>query len=289
MDMYTMKLRPDGTVAWSRRHNNASTRFDRGLAIAVYGSSVYVAGLSDRRGHGDDVVLKKYTLDGDTRWVRYYDDPLNRHESVTGLAVSAGAVYVCGSGRATATKPGDALLLKYRTDGRLSWARWSAGSAGGDDGWNDVAIDAKGRAHVTGYHKRAGTGIDIVTALYSTTGTMTWGRGFSSTGKRADVGTGLAVDADGRTYVSGWRTGSDLDIDWVAMKYGTTGTTLWTTVYPDPVGYPVDPFKEIDLGDEMATDVCLSSTYAFVVGDQVWDHGGTVPDDSDLTIVALQR
>ena len=179
-------------------------------------------------------MLKKYTLDGDTRWVRYYDDPLNRDESVSGLAVAGSAVYVCGSGKATVTKPGDALLVKYLSDGTIAWARWSAGSAGGEDGWNDVAVDAKGRAHVTGYHKRAGTGTDIVTAMYSTAGVMTWGRGFSSTGKRPDVGTGLAVDADGRTYVSGWRTGSDLDTDWVTLKYGTTGATLWTTVYPDP-------------------------------------------------------
>ena len=289
MDVITVKYLPDGTVAWTKSHNNAGARFDRGLAIAVYGSSVYVAGLSNRRGHGDDLVLLKYTTGGERKWVRYYDDPLNRHESVTGIAVSGTAVYVCGSGKATATKPGDALLVKFRPDGTTAWARWSAGSAGGDDGWNDVAIDAKGRAHVTGYHKRSGTGTDIVTAMYSTAGAMTWGRGYSMTGKRPDVGTGLAVDADGRTYVSGWRTGSDGDLDWVALKYGTTGTTLWTTSYPDPVTYPVDPFMETDLGDDMATDVALSSTYAFVVGDQVWDHGGAVPDDGDLTIVAIAR
>ena len=119
MDVITVKFLPDGTVAWKKRHNNATTRFDRGLAIAVYGSSVYVAGLSNRSGHGDDLVLLKYTTGGERKWVRYFDDPLNRHESVTGIAVAGTAVYVCGSGKATATKPGDALLVKFRTDGTV--------------------------------------------------------------------------------------------------------------------------------------------------------------------------
>ncbi len=76
MDVVTVKFLPDGTVDWKLTHNNSTTRFDRGLAIAVYGSSVYVAGLSNRSGHGDDLVLLKYTTGGDRRWVRYFDDPL---------------------------------------------------------------------------------------------------------------------------------------------------------------------------------------------------------------------
>ena len=289
MDLVTVKFLPDGTVAWKLPHNNATTRFDRGLAIAVSGSSVYVAGISDRKGHGDDLVLLKYTTGGERRWVRYYDDPLNRDESVSGIAVTGSAVYVCGSGKETLTKPGDALLVKYLNDGTRAWASWSAGRAGGDDAWIDVAVDAKGRAHVTGYQKRAATGTDIVTAMYTTGGAMSWGRGYSATGKGPDVGTALAVDADGRTYVSGWRTGSDGDTDMVALKYGTSGTTLWTTAYPDPAGYPIGPYKETDLGDDRANDVALSGAYAYVAGGQVWDHGAGFGIDADVTVVAIKR
>ena len=288
MDVITVKFRPDGSIAWKMRHNNSTTRFDRGLAITVYGSSVYVAGLSNRRGHGDDLVLLKYTTGGRFRWARYFDDPLNRHESVEGVAADAGAVYVCGSGKATATKPGDALLVKYLSDGRFAWAKWAAGNGGGNDAWSDIALDARGRPHVTGYQTRAATGADMVTALYRTDGLRAWQVGYSVAGvKKMDVGTGLALDANGRTYVSGYRTGSDGDTEAVAVKYGTTGTTLWSTWYPDPAGYPIDPWREADAGPDWATDIALSSSHAYVVGGQEVDHAPGL--DADVFVLAIQR
>ena len=287
MDVVTVKFLPDGTVDWKLTHNNSTTRFDRGLAIAVYGSSVYVAGLSNRSGHGDDLVLLKYTTGGDRRWVRYFDDPLHRHESVEGIAANAGAVYVCGSGKATATKPGDALLVKYLNDGRFAWAKWAAGNAGGSDAWSDVAVDARGSAHVTGYHKRTATGYDIVTAMYAIDGTRSWQAGYSTSGRTTDIGTAIAVDADGRAYVSGWRTGTDGDTDAVALKYGTAGTTLWTTVFPDPARYPIGPWREVDAGDDLAQDVAIAGAYAFIVGGQSVDHVPGV--DTDVFVLAIAR
>ncbi len=282
-DVLTVKVRPDGTVAWTRRHNSAGTRFDRGLAVAVRGRAVYVAGVSDRRGHGDDLVLIKYGLDGARRWVRYYDDALGRDETLTGIAAARGAVYLCGAGRATARRPGDALLVKYLPDGRPAWARWVAGDGAGADVWNDVAVGADGRVFVTGSLQRAATGDDMVTRAYSADGRRLWQAGYSSSGRRPDAGTAVAVDAGGRTYVCGVRTGSGGDVDVVAVKYGLAGRTVWRAVYPDALVYPL----EFDHGEDRATDLALGGGLVYVAGCQDCDPGGTV--DADLLILALER
>ena len=281
-DVITLKYRPDGTLAWARRHNNSTTRFDRGFAIAVRGTAVYVAGVSRRLGHRDDIVLIRYSLAGQRQWVRYYDDALNRDETLTGIAATAGAVYVCGGGKSLSYGPGDALLIKYLSDGTRAWVRWVAGSGGLDDAWNDVAVDDKGRAHVTGFLCRAATGDDIVTRMYTTGGTLVWQRGFSSLGYRVDTGTALAVGGV-RTYVCGVVSGVDDDRDVVILKYAATGATLWQTVYPDPVGYP----GEVDEGWDWATDIAVAPGIVYVAGLQSVDHGGFV--DPDFLTLAILR
>ena len=282
-DAITVKYRPDGTRVWAKRHNNSTTRFDRASAIAVRGTAVYVAGVSNRLGHRDDVVLIRYSLAGERQWVRYYDDALTRREMVSGIAATAGAVYVCGAGKFTATVPGDALLIKYLSDGTRAWVRWVAGSGRGDDAWNDVAADDLGRAHVTGRLFREETGDDIVTRMYATGGTLLWQRGYSSPGTRTDIGTALVVDTTRRTYVCGFRTSFDGDTDIVALKYGTTGTTLWRTQYPDPVAYPL----EVDEGDDRAADIAVSATQVYVVGHGTKLHQGGL--DTDFLTLSLQR
>lgn len=281
-DVVTLKYRPDGTLAWSRRHDNSTTRFDAGFAIAVRGTAVYVAGVSSRPGHRKDVVLIRYSLAGERQWLRYYDDALNRDETVTGIAATAGAVYVCGGGKSLSYGPGDALLLKYLSDGTRAWVRWVAGSGGLDDAWNDVAVDDLGRAHVTGFLNRAATGDDIVTRMYSTGGTLAWQRGFSSAGYRVDTGTALAVGGV-RTYVCGVLAGLEGDTDIVVLKYGADGATLWQTTYPDSLGYP----GEVDEGFDRASDIALAPGFVYVVGQQSVDHGGGA--DSDFLTLAIQR
>jgi hypothetical protein len=283
VDVITLKYRPDGSLAWSRRHNNSTTRFDRGFDIAVRGVAVYVAGVSDRPGHRDDVVLIRYSLAGERRWVRYYDDALNRHDRALAVAPVPGAVYVCGGGKFTGTEPGDALLLKYASDGTRLWVRWAAGNGGGDDHWTDVAADDLGRPHVTGRLNRSVTGDDVVTRMYKADGTLVWQRGFSSAGASYDAGTAVAVTGGGRTYVCGFVTRASGWTDLVALKYSALGATLWQTTYPDPVTYA----SEADVGDDVAVDVAVAPGRVYVAGFQTVDHGG--PVDADFLTLAIER
>ncbi len=265
-DLHLVKYRPDGTLAWARRHNNGGTRWDIGRAIAVRGDRLFVAGQSERPGvRNGDVVLLRYSLGGSKKWVRYYGYG-SGSEVVKAMALTSSSVYVCGSGRDAFS---DAMLLKYGHDGSRKWVRWTAGSARGNDRWSDVAVDNKARVHVTGACVRKGSRGDIVTRLYSPSGTRLWQR-ILKTG-RADNGLALAVDSARRTYVCGYRT-LNSDEDAIVIKYGTGGATLWKTTYPDPARYP----GEMDTGGDWAYDVAVAGENVYAVGRQEIDHGGSV-------------
>jgi hypothetical protein len=282
MDVLTVKFRPDGTRAWVRRHNNAGARLDRGLAIAARGNAVYVAGVSNRKGHRDDLVLIRYSLGGKRKWVRYYDDPRHRHEMLSGVAAASGVVYVCGSGKSRNMGGGDALLVKYRADGKRLWARYARGSGGGFDAWNDVAVDSKGRAHVTGFLNRRSTGEDVVTRAYRANGRLFWQARFWGSGSGLDVGTALALDGSNRTFVCGMITRSGGETDGVVLSYTAKGVNRWSSTYPDSY-YP----WETDAGDDWFEDIAVNGPYVYAVGRQAVDHSGVV--DADLLTLAIQR
>ncbi len=278
-DLHLVKYRPDGTLAWAKRHNNGGTRWDIGRAIAVRGDRLFVAGESERPGvRGSDVVLLRYSLGGSKKWVRYYGSSTN-HDGVNAMALTSSSVYICGRGQ-IGPRWDDALLLKYGHDGRKKWVRWTAGSGNNDDRWTDLAVDNKARVHVTGTFMRKNSGPDIVTRLYSSSGRRLWQR-ILKTG-RVDNGLALAVDSARRTYVCGYRT-LNSDEDAIVIKYGTGGATLWKSTYPDPARYP----GESDAGDDLANDVAVAGENVYVAGRQVVDHGGTV--DHDFLTLAIWR
>lgn len=275
-DLHLVKYDSNGNRVWARRHNNGGSRYDKGEAIAVRGTSVFVAGTSERPGRGNDIVLIRYSLNGARKWVRYYDDPLHRSEAVGGIAATRTSVYLCGYGKTAVSKPGDALLLKYGHDGSRKWVRYAAGSGRDWDYWTDVAVDNRGRVHVTGYRTTAGSGADIATRLYSSSGRRLWQRIFRTKGE--DWGTALAVDSSRRTYVCGHRTlGGDKDI--VVLKYGSGGATLWKYVYTHPT---------TDVGPDMAFDIAVAGQNVFVAGRQRVNHGGGIPTDDFLTLAIMR-
>lgn len=287
-DVVTVKYRPDGTRAWVRRLDSPSKLADRGLAIAVRGASVYVAGVSRRSGRADDIVLARYTTAGSRTWVRYYDDPQHRSDTVAGIACSGTSVYLCGAGKVGATAPGDALLLKYDAKGARAWARF-AGSKGGDDAWGDVAVDGKGRVHVTGTFFRKATADDISTRVYRSNGSLQWGAYFSSAGSRADTGRALAVDASRRTYVCGSIAGAAGDGDMAALCYGPTGARAWFSRCPDPAAY----LTEVNWGDDRANDIALVAGAAYIAGASTVYHplsgGGYGGTTLDFITLKLER
>ena len=94
----------------------------------------------------------------------------------------------------------------------------------------DMHVDAAGFLYVTGSAFNAtgtGSGFDIVTRRYDNTGAVLWTAIFNGDGNGIDQAAGLAVDASGNTYVTGYSYRGGTDFDYITIKYDVNGVEQW--------------------------------------------------------------
>src|SRR5574342_146765 len=86
-------------TAWVRRYNGPGNGDDKAVALAVdSGGNVYVTGSSFDSASGYDFCTIKYLPNGDTAWVRRFDEPASWSDYASSLAVDdSGNVYVTGT------------------------------------------------------------------------------------------------------------------------------------------------------------------------------------------------
>lgn len=256
-DIVTVMVDATGVQTWADRVDSRWHGDDDGLAIARSGSWIYVAGNVFHPGHGADLVLIKYdAATGKRVWTRYYDDPLHRNEHVSDVIATPTSVYVCGSGKSGAIKPGDAMLVRFSSSGARKWVRFFTGGWGGfDEGFMDAQRTVNGAVAVTGIACRPGSAQDMATVVYRNNGSIRWARFKSSSGTRSDVAFALDVDGSGRIYITGaLRRAAGTSVV-RTICYGPAGGTVWSTPFP------VSP-----TGDDAAYDIEVGGTSVWVTG-----------------------
>jgi Beta-propeller repeat len=120
----------------------------------------------------------------------------------------------------------------------------SAGGTSDDEGYG-IAVDGSSNVYVTGYFQGTATfgtttktsaGLsDIFVAKYNSSGALQWVQ--SAGGTLGDGGRGIAVDASGNVYVTGWYRGTATfgtttktsagDVDIFVAKYNSSGAFQW--------------------------------------------------------------
>jgi hypothetical protein len=139
----------------------------------------------------------------------------------------------------------DMFLAKYDAAANVVWAK----SAGGTDvdEMRSLAVDASGNTYVTGWFKsssfvfgtstltNAGDG-DMFLAKYDALGNVVWVK--SAGGQNTDIGSSVALDVLGNTYLVGFFSSSTInfgtttltnagDYDMFLVKYDATGNVVW--------------------------------------------------------------
>jgi hypothetical protein len=241
-DLYVAKLTPDGTALIYATYLGGSD-FDFGADIAVDAAgAAYVAGQTSSADFptvnafqpalcGDrDVVIVKLSADG-SRLV--YSTYLGGNSSEYGGTIAvdlAGAAYVAAATgsldfpvvnafQSTSAGGGDAFVAKLAPDGSaLLYSTYLGGS------WSeearDIAVDSLGAAYVVGYTEATpefplvnplpwpAGGYDAFVAKLAPDGA----RLIYSTrlgGDTDDYGNGIAIDASGAAYVTGYTYSTD--------------------------------------------------------------------------------
>jgi len=94
-----------------------------------------------------------------------------------------------------------------------------------------MAVDASGNALITGSFSGPHNLPDIVTIKYDSAGNTLWTRRYNGPGDSWDIGRAVAIDPLGNVYVTGETHSAETDMDYVTIKYSSSGAQEWTVQY----------------------------------------------------------
>lgn len=240
-DVFVAKFAPSGALIWARSFGGTGDETGAGLAVDTSGN-VYTTGTFYGTADfdpgpgiailttdgGTDVFVCKLDSAGNFVWVRGFGGSGN--DEPFGLAADAsGSVYATGTftgsadfnpgpGTSLLTSAGltDVFVSKLSPSGSLSWARGIGGT--GSDHVFAIALDSTGNVHLAGSFsgtvdfdpgpgittRTTAGGADAFVCKWDPNGNFGWVAAPGGTGD--DGALGVAVDARGQVYASGYYT-----------------------------------------------------------------------------------
>jgi len=121
--------------------------------------------------------------------------------------------------------------IVFAAEGDVIWTRTHNDSGDGDDRGYGIAVDASGNVYVTGYETVAGQGCNVWVRKYDPDGNEVWTRTYNGAADNFDIGYGIAVDASGNVYVTGYETVAGEGENIWLRKYDSNGNEVWTRTY----------------------------------------------------------
>ena len=269
-DAFVAKLNSGGVLQWNTFLGSSGDEEGYGIAVDASGN-VYVTGYSC--GDGDwgssavnghagscDAFVAKLSNGGALQWHTFLGS--SSDEVGYGIAVDAtGNVYATGyseadwGGSPVSTHSGsyDVFVAKLSNSGSLTWHTF-LGSSSTDQSYG-IAVDASGNVYATGYSEATwgspvnafSAGIDhedAFAAKLDSSGNLTWHTFLGSADDdddtdNDDTGKGIAVDASGNVYVTGYSDAAwgspvsafsgDSESDAFVAKLNSSGVRQWHT------------------------------------------------------------
>ena len=226
-DMFLRKYSASGGVSWTKQFGTSG--FDYANAVAVSGSSVYVAGsTADGTASNYTAYLAKFNSSGTQLWSRSFGSSADDY--ATDVAVdSSGNIYVVGYtyGAITGSNGGgtDMFVRKYNTSGNVVWTRQFHFS-NRDEAYgvavNGTSVFVLGEAYYDAANSRD---IDVRLIKLTTSGSLGYSYGYGST---LDQYASDVSVVNGAIFVSGYEIGSEGEYGGFVTRYDGSGTEQWT-------------------------------------------------------------
>ncbi len=180
------------------------------------------------------------------QWTHRYNGPSDSSDAANNVTVdSYGNVYVTGYSTGSGTYY-DYATVKYNPSGVVQWAQRYNGPGSLGDEAASIAVDGNGNIYVTGRSYGNGTGYDLATIKYNSSGIQQWVQRYNVQPFNGDeYAYDIALDGSGNVYVAG----SGLDTtgtnsDFLIIKYNTSGALEWAKRYNGP-GNGTDSYTSI--------------------------------------------
>ena len=230
-DYLTVAYDRDGAELWSRTRQGEAHGDDSACCIAVTAEGlIVVAGSSDTTANYTfpGMLTVAYESGGNEVWSDEWGPGLFRAGFTSSLTLgTTGTVYVGGSTN-DGSGPAGTLIVAYDALGNRLW--WQSHNS--DDEVSDfilaLAPTPDGGVAATGYTDPY-VNENILTLAYGPDGVERWSAVADSAAFGWDAATAIAVDAAGRTFVTGWTYKPDYsDPDFITVAYDAAGGLLWS-------------------------------------------------------------
>ena len=245
---------------WVKQAGGTSVDIGNSIAVDANGNSYITGNFEGSATFGtttlissgsDDIFFAKMDINGNWLWAKQAGGI--SYDYGRGIAVDDnGNSYITGEfeesatfGTTTLTSSGsyDIFVAKLDSSGNWLWAKQAWGI--GEDVGFSIAVDAKGNSYITGvFMESANFGTttltssgdyDIFVAKLDINSNWLWAK--QAGGTDDDYGNGIAVDANGNSYVTGYFSESATfgtttltssgDIDIFVAKLDSSGNWLW--------------------------------------------------------------
>jgi hypothetical protein len=213
-----------GNQAWVRRYDGGANTDDQALAIvADKDGNIIVGGYAYSFSSLDDYLTIKYTPDGIALWTNRYDGPEHLTDKIGSVRVDgSGGVYVAGlAGSSIAT-------IKYTSGGVPVWTNIYR-STSSVLLFGDFAVDTDGNAYMLPVETDSDS---YTTVKYDVNGNPAWTNLFKSSATSKEIASGIAVDAAGDIFVTGYSFDSSSGANTcLTIKLAGDGSVLWANRY----------------------------------------------------------
>lgn len=119
------------------------------------------------------------------------------------------------------------FLIKYSSEGTFMWVKTPL-LGNTEDKAYAITVDDLDNVYVTGYSRNLSSGsADIIVMKYSSSGDSLWTSFFNGTGNAEDKAYAIKIDESDNIYVAGSSAGLNSGLDYIVIKYNSSGTRLW--------------------------------------------------------------
>jgi uncharacterized delta-60 repeat protein len=238
LDLVVLKYNNFGDLLWSKTYGATNQNFDdAGLAITLdHDNRPYVTGYCTDEDGSKKIVTIRYNQNGNRAWVNTEDGQGSMDSRGFGIAVDeTDNIYV--TGYITSSTGKDMIIIKYAQNGIEKWAQIKNGTANEDDVAFGIAVDDNNKIYVTGYTTVDSTQsiTDVVLIKVNPNGTFSWTKTYNEgSGLSTDKAFGIIVDEQDRIFVTGETSNSAQGTNYLTLRYNTSGTKIWSSVYNGP-------------------------------------------------------
>ncbi len=234
--LLALQVNAQVTQEWVARYKgpgNPGYNFPTAIDVDNQGN-IYVAGYSrigDNTSTNIEIATIKYNSDGLEQWIRRYGGLGSSSDEARAIAIDTlGNVYVTGISIDSLWT--NITTIKYSPEGNELWVQKYNRTGDGNEGPTAIAVDGTGSVYVTGYCVRPGiTDYDFVTLKYNSNGVQQWVKFYNGPVNGNDFSKAIAIDNQDNIYVTGSSRGVGNHIDYVTIKYNSSGTQLWVERY----------------------------------------------------------